>query len=75
MALSIKDPEADRLARELAEATGESLTEVVVKALRERLRVVKPDTRTEEQYLADIRKIVTTINGKGYPTREARTRS
>jgi antitoxin VapB len=62
MALSIKDPEADRLARELAEATGESLTEVVVKALRERLRLVKPDTRTEEQYLADIRKIVDDFN-------------
>lgn len=38
MALSIKHPEADRLARELAEATGESLTEAVLNALRERLR-------------------------------------
>jgi antitoxin VapB len=37
MALSIKDPEADRLARELAARTGESLTQVVVIALRERL--------------------------------------
>lgn len=37
MALSIKDPEADRLARELAARTGESLTEAVVVALRERL--------------------------------------
>lgn len=37
MALSIKDPEADRLARELAAATGESLTEAVVVSLRERL--------------------------------------
>jgi antitoxin VapB len=37
MALSIKDPEADRLARELAKRTGESLTQVVVVALRERL--------------------------------------
>jgi antitoxin VapB len=37
MALSIKDPEADRLARELAEQTGETLTEAVVLALRERL--------------------------------------
>ncbi|MES1150335.1 MAG: type II toxin-antitoxin system VapB family antitoxin [Dongia sp.] len=62
MALSIKDPEADRLARELAAITGESLTEVVIKALRERLRLVKPDTRTEEQYLADIRRIVEDYN-------------
>lgn len=38
MALSIKHPEADRLARELAAHTGESLTEAVMKALRERLR-------------------------------------
>ena len=37
MALSIKNPEADRLARELAARTGESLTEAVVTALRERL--------------------------------------
>lgn len=38
MALSIKHPEADRLARELAAATGENLTEAVLKALRERLK-------------------------------------
>jgi antitoxin VapB len=37
MALSIKHPEADRLARELARSTGESLTEAVMTALRERL--------------------------------------
>ena len=37
MALSIKHPEADRLARELAQSTGEGLTEAVIKALRERL--------------------------------------
>lgn len=37
MALSIKHPEADRLARELAAATGETLTDAVVVALRERL--------------------------------------
>ena len=37
MALSIKDPETDRLARELARATGESLTEAIRAALRERL--------------------------------------
>jgi antitoxin VapB len=38
MALSIKHPEADRLARELAATTGESLTEAVLNALRERLQ-------------------------------------
>jgi antitoxin VapB len=37
MALSIKDPEADRLAREVAQLTGESLTAAVKSALSERL--------------------------------------
>lgn len=37
MALSIKDPETDRLARALAKATGESITEAIRAALRERL--------------------------------------
>ena len=37
MPLTIKHPEANRLARELAALTGESLTEAVVNALRERL--------------------------------------
>jgi antitoxin VapB len=37
MALSIKHPEADRLARALAAQTGESLTEAIISALRERL--------------------------------------
>lgn len=38
MALSIKSDKADRLARELAAQTGESLTEAVVVALSQRLR-------------------------------------
>ena len=38
MALSIKNEEADRLARELAALTGEGLTEAVINALKERLR-------------------------------------
>lgn len=38
MAFSIKHDEADRLARELSRLTGESLTEAVLNALRERLR-------------------------------------
>jgi antitoxin VapB len=37
MALSIKSDEADRLARELATETGETLTDAVEIALRERL--------------------------------------
>ena len=37
MALSIKTAEADRLARALAKLTGETLTEAITTALRERL--------------------------------------
>jgi len=35
--LNIKHPEADRLARILAQQTGETITEVVIDALREKL--------------------------------------
>jgi antitoxin VapB len=38
MALSIKTVEADKLARALARLTGETLTEAVTAALRERLQ-------------------------------------
>jgi antitoxin VapB len=37
MALSIKNDEADRLARQLADTTGESITDAVVTSLRQRL--------------------------------------
>ncbi len=37
MPLTVDDPVAEALARTLAERTGESVNEVVVKALRERL--------------------------------------
>ena len=43
MALSLKDPEAHRLAREIADRTGETLTGAIVVALRERLaRLARP---------------------------------
>ena len=38
MALSLKDPETDRLAREVARITGETLTVAIRTALEERLR-------------------------------------
>lgn len=41
MALSIKNPEADQLARELTAMTGESMTEAIVIALRERVERVR----------------------------------
>ena len=50
MALSIKDPEADRLAREVAKAAGETLTTAVVESLRERLVRLR---RARRAHLAD----------------------
>jgi antitoxin VapB len=45
MALSIKDPETERLARSLAEATGETITTATRRAIEERLRRVGGHTR------------------------------
>ena len=41
MAISIRDGETDRLAREVARLTGETLTEAIGIALRERLERVR----------------------------------
>jgi antitoxin VapB len=41
MALNIRNPEAEQLAAELARQTGESKTEAVTKALRDRLMRVR----------------------------------
>lgn len=43
MRLTIKNPETDRLARELATATGESITAAVTEAVRERLQLVRSE--------------------------------
>ena len=52
MALNIKDPTTDRLARELAELTGESITVAVGNALKDRFErlsgSVPSERRTEE---------------------------
>jgi antitoxin VapB len=45
MAISLKDPEADRLAREVAARTGETLTAAVIVALKERLARLKGQRR------------------------------
>ncbi len=47
MALSIKTSEADALARELAAATHESITQAVTIALRERLSRVRDRQRVD----------------------------
>ena len=45
MALSVKDPEADRLARAVAARTGETLTTAIIVALRERLARLRGRSR------------------------------
>lgn len=47
MTLNIKDPEAHKLARELAEQTGETMTRAVTEALRERLARVSRARRAD----------------------------
>ncbi len=56
MALSIKDTETDRLARELARTTGESLTDAIKRALEERLARERA-RRTSHTLAATIRRV------------------
>jgi antitoxin VapB len=71
LALHIEDPEAGRLARQLADATGESVTEAVVKALRERLATQSRqtgDNRGAKEILRETR-----LRLARYPVRDKRT--
>ncbi len=75
--LNIKDAEATRLARELAELTGESQTEAVRKALRERLerekaeresldaRSAEEKRREFERVWAKVQKIQESVRRRG----------
>jgi antitoxin VapB len=56
MALNIKDPTIHALARELAQITGESLTQAVRLALQERLR------RVRAQQVTPLRSLVETLD-------------
>jgi antitoxin VapB len=57
MPLSIKDPDADRLARELAHRTGETITTAVINALRERLEREQRKEQTVESLVEDVMEI------------------
>ncbi len=58
MPLYIRSEEADQLARELAARTGETITEAVTKALRDRLeRTPEADARTPADKLAAMMEI------------------
>jgi antitoxin VapB len=57
MAISLKDPETDRLARAVAALTGETLTTAVRKALAERLERERLRRGERGDLLARIREI------------------
>ena len=57
MPLSIKDPEADRLARAVAQRTGETLTQAVINALRERLAREERKEQATESLVEDVMEI------------------
>ena len=67
MTLNIKDPEAHKLARKIAEQTGETMTRAVTEALRERLsrltKVRKRETMAAE-LLAIGRRCAATLKKK-----------
>ena len=56
MALNIRNSEAEKLATELAKATGESKTEAVTKALRDRLVRVRRE-RTKRRLADELEEI------------------
>ena len=70
MALNIKDPETDRLVRALAAETGESITEAVATAVRERLDRVQGSRRAPDLVEA-IRSIAE--RGAALPVLDARS--
>ena len=57
IALHIQDPETDQLARQLSAATGETITQAIKTALRERLDTIAPPV-DEEEYTARIKAII-----------------
>jgi antitoxin VapB len=56
MALSIRNPRAEKLARQVAAESGESLTEAIIHALEERLERLK-GRRTTTDVAGEIMKI------------------
>lgn len=71
MPLSIKDPETERLARELAARTGLSITVATRQALAERLRQLGSDSREQARRLTQMRAISRRV--ARLPERDARS--
>jgi antitoxin VapB len=71
MALSIKTEEADRLARQLARLTGETMTEAVTAALRERLEREKAAKAADEDLPGQLRELAERFNFDRRPVTKA----
>jgi len=61
MALTIKSEEADRLAQELSDLTGETTTEAVTEALRERLEQLRRERAAEADIVEQVRHFAQSI--------------
>lgn len=70
MSLNIKNPEAHKLATEIAQLTGVSLTEAVTTALRERLERVK-SREADQKLMDDMAKIAHDIASRLSPEAKA----
>jgi antitoxin VapB len=70
MALNIRNPEAEKLAAELARQTGETKTEAVTKALRDRLARVRRE-RSGRKLADELEEIA--IHCASLPMLDART--
>ncbi|KJS36100.1 MAG: transcription factor [Hyphomonas sp. BRH_c22] len=64
MALSIKTEEADRLARQLASLTGETMTEAVTKSLKERLERLRGHSNDNRPIAERVRAFAASIADK-----------
>lgn len=71
MALNIKDPEADRLARQVAEMTGETITGAVVTALKEKLAREQRRQSDTEVFVDDVLRVARSL--ASLPTRDQRS--
>ena len=68
MSLNIKNEEAHRLASRLARLTGESLTDAVTRALRERLERVEAPNDLARQLARDRSRLRRAVSSEPYRT-------
>jgi antitoxin VapB len=75
MGLNIKNAEAEEAIRQLAELTGEGLTEAVANAAREKIARLKTEkkTQTVEEFLAAIRPLQDALRAQKIDPNDHRT--